>query len=83
MPIKFAVKIVRVKVYIIAFQSDDFDLHSRSQLRLKHDNWFICTIIVMYRTLDSCQFIQTWHDSRLTHAIYARALTLTLMQEPM
>ena len=33
--IKFAVKIVRLKVYIIFSQSDDLALHSKSQLRLK------------------------------------------------
>ena len=34
MPIKFVVKIVRLKDYIILSQSDDLALHSRSQLRL-------------------------------------------------
>ena len=36
-PIMFAVKIVQLKVYIMLSQSDDLALHSRSQLRLKHD----------------------------------------------
>ena len=36
MPIKFAVKIVRLKIYNYDYcQSDDLDLHSRSQKRLK------------------------------------------------
>ena len=35
-PIKFVVKIVRLKVYIIISESDDLALHSRS-LRLKID----------------------------------------------
>ena len=33
------------------FQSDDRDLHSRSQLRLILDKCFTCAIIVMSRTL--------------------------------
>ena len=37
MPIQFTVKIVRLKVQIIFSQSDDGDLHSRSQLCLKPD----------------------------------------------
>ena len=39
MPFKFAVKIVRLKVYVytIFSQSDDLALLSRSQLRLKLD----------------------------------------------
>ena len=36
-PIQFAVKMVRLKVYIIFNQSEDFTLHSRSQLRLKRE----------------------------------------------
>ena len=36
-PIKFAVKIVRLNVYVLFSQSDDLALHSRSQLRLKLD----------------------------------------------
>ena len=44
--IKFAVHIVRLKVYKIFFQSDDLALHSRSQLRLKLDQCLTCTIIV-------------------------------------
>ena len=38
-PIKFAVEIVRLKVYIILSQSDDLALHARSQLRLKRDTF--------------------------------------------
>ena len=34
MPIKFAVKIVRQKVYVIFSQSHDLDFHSRSQILL-------------------------------------------------
>ena len=48
MPIKFAVKIVRLKVYIIFSQSDDLDLHSRSQLRRKLEKYFTCVVIVIY-----------------------------------
>ena len=36
-PIKFVVKIVRLKMYIICSPSDDLALHSRSQLRLNLD----------------------------------------------
>ena len=38
-PIKFAVKIVRLKglYFMIFLQSDDLTLHSRSQVRLKRD----------------------------------------------
>ena len=35
MPIKFTVKIVRLKVYYNHCQSDDLDLHARSQVCLK------------------------------------------------
>ena len=46
--IKFAVNIVRRRVYtcIIFSQSDDIDLHSRSQRRLKLDYCITCAIIV-------------------------------------
>ena len=37
MPIKFAVKIVRLKVYIIFSESDDLALHSRTQVHLTLD----------------------------------------------
>ena len=39
MPIKFALKIVRWKVYIIFSQSDDLGLHSRSEQHLKRDTF--------------------------------------------
>ena len=41
MPINFAVNIVRLKVYTICTQSDDLDCHSRSQLCLQFDNFYI------------------------------------------
>ena len=41
MLVKSAVKIVQ-----LLFQSDDLNLHSRSQLRLKLDKCLTCTIIV-------------------------------------
>ena len=63
------VKIARPKVYIIFFQFDDLNLHSRSQLRLKHDNSFTCTIIVIYRTLES-----------MTYMLLLVPMTLTLIQ---
>ena len=53
MPFTYAVKIVRLKVYIIFSQSNDHDLalHSRSQLRFKLDKLFTCTIIPISRTV--------------------------------
>ena len=47
MPIMFAVKLVRLKAYKIFSQSDDFALHSRSQLHLKLDNFFTSIIILI------------------------------------
>ena len=45
MLIKFAVKIVRLKVYKFDHcQSNDLDLHSRSQVRLKRDYFLTCNI---------------------------------------
>ena len=61
MPIKFAVKIVRLKVYILFSQSDDLNLHSRSQLRLKRDTCFTCTTIVIYhRPMHCIMFSLVW-----------------------
>ena len=85
MPSTFAVKIDRLKVDIIFSQSDDLDLHSRSQPRLRVAKCFTCTIIVtdIYLGQYLSHGIQTWHDGRLTHGIYMRMLmlvTLTLMQ---
>ena len=60
-------KIFRPKVYIIFSQSDDLDLHSRSQLRLKLDKCFTCSVIVISRG------IQIWHDDRPMHGIYPHA----------
>ena len=41
-PITFAVKIVQRKVHISFSQFDDIDLHSKSHLRLKLDNIYLC-----------------------------------------
>ena len=73
MPITVAVRIVRLKVYIICSQSDDLALHSRSQLRLKLDKSLTCTIIALSRTVCLSYVIQTWHDGRLMHGISAHA----------
>ena len=55
-PIKFAVKIVRLKVYIYDnCQSNALDLHSRSQ---EHLLFFNLQYLGQY--LSYC--IQTWHD---------------------
>ena len=40
--IMFAVKVIRLEVHKIFSQSDDLALHSRSQLRLKLDNFLTC-----------------------------------------
>ena len=63
-PIRFAVKIVRLKVYIIFSQSDDPALHSRSQLRLKRDKCVTCTITAISRTI-----FNLWHDGKRIHGI--------------
>ena len=71
MPIKFAVKTVRLESLYNSFsfsQSDDCDLalHSRSQLRLKRDNILTCTIIVISLALFFLSHdIQTWKDGTL------------------
>ena len=72
MPITFSEKIVRLKVYIIFSQSDDLDLHSRSQLRLKLDTFLSCCLIVIgYLGQYYVSYgIQTWNDGRLVHGIY-------------
>ena len=46
-------------------QSEDFDLHSRSQVRLKLDNLLICNIwpFLSY-------YIQTWHDGILEYCTF-------------
>ena len=49
-PINFAAKIVRRKVYIIFSQFDDLHLHSRSPLRLELDKCFTYAAIVIPRT---------------------------------
>ena len=60
MPIKFTVKIVRLKIYLIFSQTDDLTLHSRSQVRLKLGEFFLitCTIILIYRTI-----FNLWHSN--------------------
>ena len=60
MPIKFAVKIVGLKVHMSYdhCQSDDLDFHSRSQMCLKLDYFFNLQYLGQYL---SC-YIQTWHD---------------------
>ena len=63
MPITFAVKTVRLKINIICSQSDELDLHSRSQLRLKVDKGFNVYLnrnnyIGTYLSYG----IQTWHE---------------------
>ena len=50
-PIKFAVKIVRLKDYAICSQCEDLSLHSRSQLCLKLDKCYTCTIVAISRTV--------------------------------
>ena len=43
-PIRFAVQIVRLQVFYDHCQSDDLDLRSRSQVRLKRDYLLPCKI---------------------------------------
>ena len=52
-------------------QSDDLDLHSRSQVRLKLDYFLACNI--SDNNVFVSHHIQTWHDGRLMDAIYAHA----------
>ena len=86
MPIKFTVKIIRLKVYIIYSQSDETDLNWRSQLRLKLYSLFFGTIIVISWTFLS---IQTWDDGRfimygiknIGYNLCARFDNLTLLQD--
>ena len=42
MPMKFAVKTVRLKVYMA--MSDDLDLHSRSHVHLKLNYFLTCNV---------------------------------------
>ena len=80
MAIKFAVKIVQLKVYIIFSQSNDLALHSKSQLHLKHDNCLTCIIIAISRTA-----FKLWHsnlavDLCMAYLLIFVSMTLTLMQ---
>ena len=72
MLIKFAVKIVHFKVYIIFAQSDDLALNSRSQLRLGLHRCLTCTIIaiswIVFKLWHS-----PWYNFRLMHDVYAHA----------
>ena len=70
MPVTFAVKIVRLGLYTHC-QSDNLDLHSRPQVRLKRDYFFNLHYLGPYYILS--YFIQTWHDGRLMHYQYAHA----------
>ena len=75
MSIKYAVKILRLKVYVIFLQSGDLNLQSRSQLRLKlgkkmFNLYYNSHYLGQYLRYD----IQTWHDGRLMNGIiYAHA----------
>ena len=71
-PIKVAVKIIRLKVCIIFSQSDDLDLHSRSQLLLKRqcfNLYYNSNYLGQYLSYG----IPTWHDDRLMYGMYAHA----------
>ena len=70
MLIKFAVKLVRRKVYT---HSDDLDLQPRSQLRLKVDTCFYSQFNRHISDDISANDIQTWHDGR--HACMAYIYT--------
>ena len=68
MPIKFAVMMVRLKVIKIwdHYQSDDLDLHWTALYNLQ------------YLGQNLSYYIQTWHDGRPMHGIYARARIVEL-----
>ena len=68
MAIKLAMEIVQRTVYVIFSQSDDINLHSRSQLHLKLDRFVNCPIIVISQTIFKLWHL-TWHDGRLMHSI--------------
>ena len=93
MPIKFAVKIVRLKVYIIFPQSDNLDLHSRSQLRLKLDKTHTLPLLwrnaerkkgkldklVTYTTIVASKLGMTV-DLCMAYMFMFVSMTMTLMQ---
>ena len=55
MPIKIAVKIVGLKVYVIFSQSIDLDLHPSSPLRLKRDDF-----LNLYYKSNNCYLLIYW-----------------------
>ena len=78
MPIKFAVKFVRLKVYTICSIRWPWP-YPRSELSIKLDTFLTCTIIVIYRTI--FKLCQTCHDGRLCMACFMLvSMTVTLMQ---
>ena len=64
---QFAVNIVRLKVYITFSPFDGLALLPRSQLRVKPDKCYVCTIMATGQYLS--YGIQTWHDVRLMYGI--------------
>ena len=66
MPMTSAVKIAWLTDYNNdQCESDDLDLYSRSQVRLKHDYVFS----LQYLGQHLWYYIQTWHDGRLMHGL--------------
>ena len=64
MPMKFAVKIVRLKVYNYDYcQSDDLDLHSRSQKRLK--------LLLVFKLQYLCQYFSYTFNNLAHRYLYA------------
>ena len=71
MPITFDAMIVRIKVYNYdPCQSDNRDLHSRSQVRFKT---LVFNLQYLGQYLSYYIYIQTWHGGILMDAIYAHA----------
>ena len=60
-------KIVRLRGLYDRCQSDDIDLNSRSQVRLKLDYFFL---ILQYIRQYLRYYIHTWYDGRLMVALY-------------
>ena len=67
MPIMFAVKIVSLKVYMTIASPMTLTFNSRSQMRL--------TLLFNLQYLEQylSYYVQTWHDGKLIHGIYAHA----------
>ena len=77
-----AVKIVRLKVYLILSQSLDLAHHSRSQLCLKLDRFLTCTIVAISQTVFKLLAfkLDRMADLCMAYLFMLISMTLTLMQ---